>query len=580
MSARLRRAVPEAAICGYFVALSVAWWWPLALHLRDGQIENPPIDPAYNQWILGWGSHALLHAPWDYLDANAYHPSTAVLAWGDNLFALAVLTVPLRALVGIVGAYNVLLLASSALTGYFTHRFLRVVGLGRAAAVLGGTIAAFSSFRVTEYGHLQILSTQWIPLVFLFAERFRQERRPLHLAALTATLAVLLATNLYLTIFTAISFGLWLVAAVVVERRTGRWRALLIAGGATWAAASLVVLPLYLPSLRVQREAGIVRSIDEQHGSTVEAFDPRPPPGSLAGRVAGRVGLDLAADHIAVQPPNYATPGFVTLAALGAGLVHLARRRRRPAGLWTGVAFGAVAVFAAAASLGPSISWRGEELVAANPAFHVPYRWLPGYEVLRVPTRWLVMYSLGLGVVAAVVAAPALGALRRRWRVLLVAVAGVLVVIEQSAAPWTVGESPTLEQRPARAWLAQQPAGQVVLELPIEPDMGLLAAQQMEAERLLLSASHLQRRVNGGISPYLHPDYLERASILRRLGDDPAALALVRRLQVDLVVFVPHDQLRFPDRPPPDEVERRLDATEGLTRLRTFADAVVYRVDP
>jgi hypothetical protein len=563
------------AIVAFFVALSVAFWWPLALHVPTRQLESVAIDSAYNQWILGWGSHALLHSPLHLFDANAYYPHRHVLAWGDNLFTLDVLTIFLRPLVGLVGAYNVLLLASSALTGWWTSILVRPA-TGRAAGVLAGALAAFTSVRVVEHGHLQILSTQWIPLVFVAAERVRRRPTPARIAALAGAAALLLATNLYLSIFTAVAFAVW-SAFLAVGRRLS-WR-VVIGLAVGWAAATVVCLPLYLPSIRLQQSAHIVRDPLDQMSAPVEAFA-LTPPGRPAQWLSERLGHPLRPPGTPlVPPPTFATPGLVVLALLAAGAIACAARRRAPPAVPLAAAFALVWAIAVAASLGPAVTRHGHVLLGHNPAFWIPYRLLPGYDALRVPARWLIVASLAGGVVVAVVAAPLLSSLRRPVRIALVAAASVLVLVEQSGAPWSLGRAERLADHPALAWVARRPAGTVIVELPITGDVSSEVTQEIEGRRLLLSAMHLRRRVNGGISPYIPPHtYGDRVETVNGLGRDPQALRFLQDWDVDYVLFEPADQARYPNMRPAPEVEAALDADPGLRRLRTFRDAIVYEV--
>ena len=573
---RRRRAVEELLTLGFFVALSCAWWWPLPLHLRTHQLERVAIDSAYNQWILGWGAHAITSEPWNYFAANAYHPHVDVLAWGDNLFALAVLTVPLRPLVGLVGAYNVLLLASSSLTGFFSSLLLRQLGAIRTAAVIGGVFAAFSSIRVLEHGHLQVLSTQWIPLVFLFAERARERRDRWSAVALAAAALAVLATNVYLAIFTVLAFSIWTVARLATRGLS--LRTLAVLAGA-WVAAALVSLPLYLPSIRLQEARDVVRPLSEQQGSAVEAFDPREPPGGPIREIGSWIGVDVS-DAPLVPPHAYATPGLVLLAVATAAITWRVVRRR---GLGVGdvIGYGTIAMVAVVASFGPAIRWRARELVAANPAFHVPYRLLPGYDALRVPVRWLLVAALAAGVVVGLLSSDALASIRRRAvRVGLAVAVGIAVVVEQSAAPWPTAPAADIDDHPSMAWLREQPRDVVIVELPITGDVSSAVTQEIEARRLLFSAIHLRRRVNGGISPYIPASYGDRVEVVNGLGVNPRALAYLREWDVDYVLFEPDDQLRYADRMrAPAQVEADLDALDGLERVETFDDAIVYRVE-
>lgn len=552
VDARLRRLGGEALILGFCVAVAVAWWWPLPLHLLDGQLEGPPLDSAYNQWLLGWGAHALTDDPLRYFDANAYHPHRGVLAWGDHLFALAILMVPLRALFGLVGGYNVLLLASTAASAYTCHLLVRLLTGRRAVAVLAGVVWAGSFYRVLEFSHIQTLSTFAIPLVFVFAEHVRRHCRPRHVVGLAASAWFVLATNVYLGVYTVLAFAVYAVVVLASRRPDVRT---VVRLGFAWLLAMIVALPLYLPGIRLQAARDIVRDIDEQSPATLEAFRLLPPPGLVFGS-------------------NYATPGIVLLLLLVAGL--LAWRRNRTA--W---AFLVVGAFALVSAQGPTFRWYGRDL-AANPVFLAAYRVVPGYDALRIPHRWLLIGMLGLAVGAATFASPVLDRLARPLRIVVVLALAIVTLVEQAPSPWPIHPGYSTEDDPVYAWLQDQPeeTSAVILELPISADVAARVTQELEAKRLFFSATHLRRRVGGGISPYIEPSYVRNAGLVGQIGLDPKAMAALRRWDVDLVLFDASDQARYEGAEPAPAVLARLDAEPGLRRVTTVGDATVYRVEP
>lgn len=561
---------------GFFVVLSMAWWWPLPLHLLDGQLERPPLDSAYNQWLLGWGAHALTTDPLHYFDANAYHPHAGVLAWGDHLFALALFMVPLRALFGLVGAYNVLVLATTAASAYTCSLLLRLLTRRRAISVLGGVLWSCSFYRVLEYSHIQTLSTWAIPLVFLFAEHIRRRGRLGHVGGLAISAWFVLATNVYLGVYTVLSFAVYALVVVVVRRPPDvRTLARL---GCAWLVALLFALPLYVPGIRLQATRDIVRSVDDQSPATLEAFRLLPPPGQMAQIASDWVGERL------VYRSNYATPGVVLLSLLVLGMFLRRRRRRTSPEPWgerrVAVGFGAVALFAFVSAQGPVLRWYGRELVT-NPVFLAAYHLVPGYDALRIPHRWLLLGFLGLAVAAATVAAPLLDRLPRAVRIVAVVVASGITIVEQAPAPWPIHPSYTTDDEPVYAWLDSQPrrGSEVILELPISADVASAITQEIEAKRLFFSAFHFRDRVGGGISPYIEPTYLKNALVANELGRDLSALTAIRRWDVDLVLFDETDQGRYEGAEPAATILERLDADPGLERVTKVGDVTVYRVE-
>lgn len=89
-----------------FIALAMLFWFPLSAHMRTRIFDANFGDSAFNMWIVGWGNHALLHAPWKFFEAPMFYPYQHVLAWGDHLFSVTLVTLPLVPLLGLLATYN------------------------------------------------------------------------------------------------------------------------------------------------------------------------------------------------------------------------------------------------------------------------------------------------------------------------------------------------------------------------------------------------------------------------------------------------------------------------------------------
>src|SRR4051812_3904144 len=93
-------------LAGGFLALAVAWTWPLASRLGT-RIPHDPGDAVLNIWLLWWNAHAapLTTAWWS---PPMFFPMTGALALSEHLAGIAVLTTPLQwAGASALAAYNV-----------------------------------------------------------------------------------------------------------------------------------------------------------------------------------------------------------------------------------------------------------------------------------------------------------------------------------------------------------------------------------------------------------------------------------------------------------------------------------------
>jgi hypothetical protein len=293
---------------------------------------------------------------------------------------------------------------------------------------------------------------------------------------------------------------------------------------------------------------------------------PLPFPGQPAQEVFGQV-------H--PQDFRYGTWGWLTIVLLGLTIAAVVRRR---SGTRPYLPYFAIGVVGLLSAQGPTFRWAKTDLID-NPVFLIPYYVVPGYDALRVPARWFpVIGLLGLVLFSLRGAEPVMAVMaRKRKAVLATAIlfAAAFVIFEQSPAPLALGESYRLDERPVYKWLAAQPEGSVIVELPISVDIASRTTQEVEGRRMYLSTFHWMRRVNGGISPVIDPRYGPAAFALDNLGVSPEGSALLDRYGVDYVLVVDEDFIAY-GRRDADIVRARLDSLPGLKRLRDFPGATVY----
>jgi hypothetical protein len=157
--------------------------------------------------------------------------------------------------------------------------------------------------------------------------------------------------------------------------------------------------------------------------------------------------------------------------------------------------FTIITAFAAVMSFGPAIHARGR--VVLEPSLYTLfYRFVPGYDGLRVPARFAMIAALGLAVLCGL----ALAHIGRRWLAVLAAtliVAEVFgpVALNQNSPNYAragLNPLPLLERTapPVYEFLAQLPQRAVVLELP-------LGEPAFDVRYQFFSTTHWRRLVNG-----------------------------------------------------------------------------------
>jgi hypothetical protein len=619
------KTTPEVLLI--YTLIAVVMTWPLATHLGT-RLAADVGDPAFNCWVLAWtagqvlaalrGDFAALASYWH---GNIFSPEPLTLAYSEHLTAEMLQILPVYAATGnILLSYNLLFIASFALSGIAMYLLVREITSQPLAAFLAGLAFAYAPYRLGQFSHLQVLTSYWMPLVIAGLHRYVARTAGANSRAALKPLAgasmALVFQNLscgYYMLF----FAPFVAAYSLFEMARRR----LLRSGRTWlhlslAAAAVLLLtwPFVRPYLQL-RELGQlgVRSREEialfsadAHafgtiapnsrllaetltgypraegegfvGFTILAFAIagavwavwrilRRVPWStlrewhvlalgasgvlLAGSTAalgwyfvhGQIAVTSGGGRViyqsATQPLHIALGSLVVFVAL----VAAARPRviqepapdpdRQSRVLETTTVFFLIALaFAALLALGPRMQALGRDL---GPG---PYQWLldyvPGFNGLRVPARFLMLVAMCLAVLAGIGAA-ALLATRFRRAALVVMIAGAAGMLAESwVAPLQMNQPvipaegfrrpppPAAGRRVPSIYnvIRDLPEPVVLAEFPFgEPAYEVLA---------VFYAGHHRRPLVNGYSGFFPRSYLDRAAILHGLPhrSDQAAVIL------------------------------------------------------
>jgi hypothetical protein len=160
------------AIAG--VALAILTTWPLVLHMPS-RISPDLGDPVRTAWEVAWVGHAMLHDPGHLFDANAFYPHPLSLAFSDSLLGYGPAAFFGSGTVAALVRYNLLFLWAWSLCFVGAYLLARELGLGRLGAGAAGIAFAYAPYRVTEAGHLHVISSGGIPLaLFLLLRGYRR----------------------------------------------------------------------------------------------------------------------------------------------------------------------------------------------------------------------------------------------------------------------------------------------------------------------------------------------------------------------------------------------------------------------
>ena len=164
------------------VVLAVLTTWPLVLHLPS-RISPDLGDPVRTAWQIAWVGHAMLHQPQHLFDSNAFYPHPFSLAFSDSLLGYGPTAFFGSGTVAALVRYNLLFLFAWSLCFVGAYLLSRELGLGRLGGGAAGIAFAYAPYRVTEAGHLHVISSGGIALaLFLLLRGYRRGSRKLVLA--------------------------------------------------------------------------------------------------------------------------------------------------------------------------------------------------------------------------------------------------------------------------------------------------------------------------------------------------------------------------------------------------------------
>jgi len=514
-------------------------------------------DPLLNCWILERNiQHYLTLDFHHFYESNMFYPHRLTLAYSEIFIATSAIATPFYLLSGgdIVITYNLLVILSLAMTAWGMHLLVRELTNRGPPAALAGIVFAFAPIRFGQIGHLHMLTTQWIPFIFLYLHRFAKTlsyRDALRFAGFFILNA--LTTAFYMVVMT---FSLAIFAPILFWSRRRDWKRALLPAITAGILIFVVVVPVYEPYLEVRDQLGFKRDLRENRLYAAR-------PGSWLGIPAENLiyGRLLHFERFST-PEGILFPG--ALAPLLALLLVAAAMLRRYQWSAEHGAYLAMTLAGLLVTFGPE--FRSGH---TNPFFMFYYNYFPGGNGHRVPARYAIIVLFGLAALAGYFTA---WLMERKNRVFarLAVVLPALALLECISIP-IYGE-PMFNYKkipPVYEWLAKQSPDTAILEIPANHSW-------LNLQDMFMSRFHGRLMVNGysGYSPAVF-NYLCAGSSVRLLGDD--YLDVLRRIGVKYLVV--HNSLIEEKERPAFAAACEVALRAGkLVAEKTFHDTTVYEV--
>ena len=389
-----RRALP---ILGAFLALAVVWTWPLARHLSS-RIPHDPGDPILNIWLLWWNAQAIPFTE-RWWNPPIFYPMPGALALSEHLAGFGLVATPMQWFhANALSAYNVALILSFALSGFFTFFLVRRLvpasspaSTRSVAAICGALAYGFGPYRAGQLAHLQVLTSQWMPLALLAMHAHVEDGSRRWLLVFAAAWLLQALSNGYYLLFFPVLIVCWLAWFVDWRRAPSRGIAL----AATWICASLLLVPVLLTYARIQRGLGVGRTAGEMglFSANSQSFL------HAAGMLA------FWPSSAALTTEDFLFPGVTSVVLVIAGCVAAAYRARHEPEIgpterseWASsrsalVFYVGAAVLMWALAFGPAPP-ESRLLALARPYTFLVH--LPGFDALRVPARFAMLATFAL----------------------------------------------------------------------------------------------------------------------------------------------------------------------------------------
>ncbi|HTC59515.1 MAG TPA: hypothetical protein VK691_05280 [Solirubrobacteraceae bacterium] len=397
------------------IALAILTTWPLVLHMPS-RIAPDLGDPVRTAWEIAWVGHAMLHHPLHLFDSNAFYPHPLSLAFSDSLLGYGPSGFFGSGTVAALVRYNLLFLWAWSLCFVGAWLLARELGVGRIGATVAGAAFAYAPYRVTEAGHLHVISSGGIPLaLFLLLRGYRRSSRGLVLAGwLVSAWQISLGFTLglqfaYLLAVLALIAVVWWWRARPNPRRGSRPglaagvrglpRQVVVVTCVGMALVGLVTVYQARPYLKVAAEYPTAkRTLAE-----VENYSSGPwalLSASSENRVWGSITAGARAHVHSKNEDVFFGGGLILLLAL-IGLASSIYTRRFRIGLACGVVVCCVLAF-------------GMGLTGAGYPYRLLYDYAPGWDGVRVPGRVFTLATLFLALLAGA-GAWQLAEIARRW---------------------------------------------------------------------------------------------------------------------------------------------------------------------
>lgn len=480
------KRIKSLSVLLLFVGLTFLMTYPTLFEMGSSVKDRG--DPLLNTWIMAWNVRKMMDFDvQNYFDANIFFPHKRALSFSEHLFPQSLIALPaLLISKNPIFAYNFVLLFAFLTSGWGMFLLAHHLTRNTSGSILAGIIYAFSPFMFSHLGHLQIITAGGIPLAFLFLHKFFVNERLESLALFTLFFVTQFLANGYYALYLSLYAGLFLLLYIVSRKKLTDWR-FWSKIGLFFGTAFLIVGPFFRQYLLVRKEMGFVREIG--FSANLTSFLATSP----LNRIYGLFSLPY------LKAEGALFPGLFVLVLSIFGFVRRVRKNRgkkpvleNPVVLYSII--GLLSFLFTFGSKGPYV---------------LLYKFVPGFDGLRVASRFHIFVMFALAVLAAFGIKTLFSSfhLKKRIKYLLASLFMIIILIEYLSIPIPLKSVAVKENIPeVYKWFSQQKNEFPIIELPLPGPEERVSL--VECPRLYYSTYHWKKLVNG-YSGYFPPLYDE-----------------------------------------------------------------------
>lgn len=557
-----------------FSAGSIAMTWPISLHLKTSLIGGMG-DGIYFVWLIRWYQKVFLEGQGHpFFNPLMNYPQGWNLSTTETALASALPGVPFSWLFGPIAGYNIAMLITFALSGFFMYLWVRDLTKSNFAGLLAGTIYAFSPYHIAHFivGHLNLCGIQWFPLFFWGLTKLLNPNHKFEWMFVLLTglsLGAISFTSMYYLYMTAIFTPLFVILYLCFSKyKSFRdkffWINLL--------SAVLISLPFLYFSLRPfinLSDAGVLASRSLEYASLYSAsptdFILPATDHFLLGRFFSQ-GFDRS---LWLESSLYI--GFTALILAIIAIVKRKKSAHKEFVLTAAI----IIVVSFILGLGINLHWNNQDVVWQIPLFlqplfhktetliYLPAAWLfnnlPFFDKMRTIMRFGFFVLLFIPVLAGIGYQQIQTKFTAKRKIIFTCAVFLLLLFEIYPGSYSHALSQP-QPRQVDLWLAAQEDDGAVVQMPF--------SENSNQAQVYYTLFHHKPILGGDFNANQPVQFLEIQPVLD-LFPDEQSVVLLEKLDVDYIVV---DSPAYPDL---EQFKQQAEAL-GLVELTNQDSQIVY----